>query len=61
MQRHGVTKQTVYRLLRRYWQRGMCKNALLPDYVNSGARGKTPKAEQSQAGQAKSGDGGKRA
>lgn len=40
MERHGVTKQTVYRLLRRYWQRGMCKNALLPDYINSGARGK---------------------
>jgi len=39
MERHGITKQTVYRLLRRYWQRGMCRNALLPDYVNSGARG----------------------
>lgn len=43
MQRHGITKQTVYRILRRYWQRGMCKNALLPDYVNSGGRGKRRK------------------
>lgn len=36
---HGTTKQTVYRLLRRYWQRGMSKNALLPDYFRSGAKG----------------------
>lgn len=34
------TKQTLYRLLRRYWQRGQTPNALLPDYVNSGAKGK---------------------
>lgn len=26
MERHGVTNQTVYRLLRRYWQRGMCRS-----------------------------------
>lgn len=35
-----VTKQTVYRLLRRYWQRGMVPNALLPDYARSGGRGR---------------------
>ena len=35
-----ATKQTVYRLLRRYWQRGMVPNALLPDYTRSGARGR---------------------
>lgn len=40
MQKHKITKQTVYRFLRRYWQRGMCRNAFLPDYVNSGAKGK---------------------
>ncbi len=50
MQRHGVTKQTVYRLLRRYWQRGMCRNALLPDYVNSGARGKRRKPNRAKLG-----------
>lgn len=50
MERHGVTKQTVYRLLRRYWQRGMCKNALLPDYVNSGARGMRRKPSQAKMG-----------
>lgn len=30
----GSTKQTFYRLLRRYWQRGQTPNALLPDYMN---------------------------
>lgn len=39
MSEHGVTKQTVYRMLRRYWQRGMTLNALLPDYYRSGAPG----------------------
>ncbi|RDW19177.1 transposase [Oceanobacillus arenosus] len=34
----GKTK--VKKLLSRYWQRGMNKNALLPDYANSGGRGK---------------------
>ncbi|AVR98583.1 hypothetical protein [Pseudoduganella armeniaca] len=37
---HGVSHPTVYRYLRRYWQRGQTPNALLPDYGNSGARGK---------------------
>lgn len=40
MEEHGVTKQTIYRLLRRYWQRGMTPNALLPDYHLSGGSGK---------------------
>ncbi len=40
MERHGVSHPTVYRYLRRYWQRGLSANALLPDYANSGARGK---------------------
>jgi hypothetical protein len=39
MHERCVTKQTVYRLLRRYWQRGMTPNALLPDYYRSGAVG----------------------
>ncbi|MBJ7532836.1 hypothetical protein JDN40_01725 [Rhodomicrobium vannielii ATCC 17100] len=36
----GATNQTLYRLLRRYWQRGLAPNALLPDYANCGGRGK---------------------
>ena len=40
MAEQGTTKQTIYRMLRRYWQRGMLPNALLPDYANCGAAGK---------------------
>jgi len=36
----GVAKKTVYAYLRQYWQRGCTPNALLPDYDNSGGRGK---------------------
>jgi hypothetical protein len=45
--RHGVSHPTIYRYLRRYWQRGQTPNALLPDYSNSGGRGKV---RQSSAG-----------
>ena len=38
---HGVSAPTVYRYLRRYWERGQHPDALLPDYANSGAPGKT--------------------
>ncbi|WP_238929998.1 hypothetical protein [Vibrio vulnificus] len=40
MANHKTTKQTLYRLIRQYWQRGQIVNALLPDYKNSGAKGK---------------------
>lgn len=36
----GTAKKTVYAHLRQYWQRGCTPNALLPDYENSGGRGK---------------------
>ena len=35
--RKKSTKQTIYRLLRQYWQRGQTTNALIPNYQNSGA------------------------
>ena len=38
---HGISHPTIYRYLRRYWERGQTVDALLPDYGNSGARGKT--------------------
>ncbi|RFP13959.1 hypothetical protein D0T25_23085 [Duganella sp. BJB488] len=41
---HGVSHPTIYRYLRRYWQRGQTPNALLPDYCNSGGRGKVRQA-----------------
>jgi hypothetical protein len=44
-------RSTIYRLLRRYWQRGQTLNALLPDYKNSGAPGQ----KRTSAGEQKSG------
>lgn len=37
----GASRATILRYLRRYWERGQTRQALLPDYVNSGAPGKT--------------------
>jgi len=48
--RSGVTKQTVYRWLRRYWQFGMCKNSLNGRYENSGAPGKPRKFTNKRSG-----------
>jgi len=41
---------TLYRHLRRYWQRGMTPNALLPDYSNSGGAGKSKGASGKKRG-----------
>ena len=35
-----ATRATIYLYLRRYWQRGQTPNALLPDFANSGGKGK---------------------
>ncbi|CCH48753.1 hypothetical protein [Pseudodesulfovibrio piezophilus] len=35
-----VSKPQLYKLLRRYWQRGQTPNALLPDYKHSGGKEK---------------------
>lgn len=43
---HGVSRPSVLRYLRRYWERGQTIDALLPDYGNSGARGKTRGASE---------------
>lgn len=45
-----ITAAQVYVYLRRYWQRGMTVNALLPDYEKSGGRGKTRKAGEKKRG-----------
>ncbi|MCB2301381.1 transposase, partial [Acinetobacter baumannii] len=50
MNQHEVTKQTIYRLARRYWQRGQTPNALLPDYRNSGAKGQKRIAKDKKLG-----------
>lgn len=46
----GSTKQTLYRLARRYWQRGQTHNALLPDYKLSGGKGKRRRAKNKKLG-----------
>ncbi|MBD1382444.1 Mu transposase C-terminal domain-containing protein [Metabacillus arenae] len=46
----GVSKTKVKRLLSRYWQRGMNKNALLPDYFKSGGHGQTRKLDENKVG-----------
>lgn len=43
LEQSGATKQTVYRWLRRYWQFGMCKNALSGRYDLCGGLGKSKK------------------
>ena len=51
-----ATKQTIYRLLRRYWQRGMIPNALLPDFHRCGNPGKErPVGEAKRGRPSKSG------
>lgn len=41
---HAMSGASVMRYLRRYWERGQTIDALLPDYANSGARGRTRSA-----------------
>lgn len=41
VEKSGIaTKATIYKLLRKYWQRGQKPNALIPDFKQSGAPGK---------------------
>lgn len=46
----NVTPTKIKKLLSRYWQRGMNKNAMLPDYAKSGGRGKTKKLSNDKVG-----------
>lgn len=50
LERTGSTKQTVYRWLRRYWQCGMCKNALSGRYDLCGGAGKPKKLSNKKIG-----------
>ncbi|MBY6838325.1 DDE-type integrase/transposase/recombinase [Clostridium botulinum] len=49
----GISVPKVKKIFSRYWQRGMNKNSLLPDYVNSGARGKERKLADIKVGRPK--------
>jgi hypothetical protein len=46
----GVSRHSLYRLLRRYWQRGMTPNAFLPDYDRCGGRGKSKSVSERKRG-----------
>jgi len=49
-ERFQMHKMTVYKYLRKYWQRGKTRNALLPDYGNSGGAGKPKNAGEKKRG-----------
>ncbi|MEK4950809.1 sigma-70 domain-containing protein [Bacillus sp. FSL W8-1127] len=40
----NVTPTKIKKLLSRYWQRGMNKNAMFPDYSKYGGKGKNENA-----------------
>ena len=46
----GASSTRIKKLLSRYWQRGMTKNAMLPDYSNSGGKGKTKALTKEKVG-----------
>lgn len=50
LENHKTTKQTIYRLLRKYWQRGQTPNALLPSYTNKRKDGKERQIGQKKLG-----------
>ena len=45
-----ISKPYLYKLLRRYWQRGQTPNAMLPDYKKSGGKGKRRLAPDKKLG-----------
>jgi hypothetical protein len=47
---HNIHESTVIRYLKKYWQRGKIKNALLPDYYLCGGKGKEKKAGEVKRG-----------
>ncbi|MEP1076067.1 Mu transposase C-terminal domain-containing protein [Leptolyngbya sp. PL-A3] len=50
VERTGRTKMSLYKYLRRYWQGGQMKNALLPSFDKCGARGKERNSSSSKRG-----------
>lgn len=47
---HGVFRSTIVSSLQRYWRRGRCKNALLPDYDRCGGRDKSKACGEQKRG-----------
>lgn len=49
----GLSIHKVKKCFSRYWQRGMNKNSLIPDYINSGGRGKSKNLTDLKVGKPK--------
>lgn len=49
-EKYMISVPTVYKYLRRYWQRGSSPNSLIPDYLNSGGRGKEKRKGEKKRG-----------
>src|SRR5699024_1619395 len=49
----NLGKTKIKKLLTRYWQRGMTKNAMLPDYSNSGGKSKTKDLTKEKVGRSR--------
>ncbi|MBB6715377.1 Mu transposase C-terminal domain-containing protein [Clostridium gasigenes] len=52
----NLSLSKVKKIFSRYWQRGMNKNSLLPDYINSGGKGKEKKLSDNKVGRPKRAD-----
>ncbi|RST76164.1 transposase [Siminovitchia acidinfaciens] len=48
-----VSRSSIYKYLRLYWQRGMVKNSLIPDFRDCGGRGKRKKLGDKKTGRPK--------
>lgn len=52
----NLSLSKVKKVFSRYWQRGMNKNSLLPDYMNSGGKGKNKRLSENKVGRPKKAD-----
>lgn len=52
----GLSLTKVKKVFSRYWQRGMNKNCLLPDYIHSGGKGKDKILSENKVGRPKKAD-----
>lgn len=50
---YNIPVITLRRKFSKFWQRGMTKNALLPDYMNSGGKGRPKKLSNNKVGRPK--------
>ncbi|MED4534175.1 Mu transposase C-terminal domain-containing protein [Metabacillus fastidiosus] len=50
LQKKDVTKMTIYKYLRKYWQKGKNIDTLIPNYINCGGRGKSKNSSDKKRG-----------